>query len=159
MSLVAAIITSIILAPMVFLVFIPALPVIPFMFILALLYGFIDKFTRLGINEFLILGSFVVVSIIVDYSAGILGAKYGGAGRDSLIFGFLGAVVGTFLIPPFGGLIGLFAGVLLAELVSFRDHKKAFKAASYSVIGSLTGILINFILAITFYILFLVFVF
>jgi uncharacterized protein YqgC (DUF456 family) len=159
MSTVLAIITSIILAPIAFLVFIPAMPAIPFMFILTLLYGFIDKFNRLGLEEFLIFGAIVVASLIIDWSAGVLGAKYGGAGRDSLIFGFLGAIVGTFLLPPFGGIIGLFAGVLLAELVQFRSHKKALRAASWSAIGSISGMFINFILALAFLVLFLIFVF
>jgi len=159
MTLILGIVFSIILAPLIFLVFIPAMPVIPFMFLLSLLYGFLDKFKHLQLREYLILGAAVVVSLVIDYSSGILGAKYGGAGRHSIIFGFLGSIAGTFLLPPFGGLLGLFAGILLAELVQFRSRKKAFKAASYSVIGSITGMLINFVVAITFYILFLVFVF
>jgi len=157
--MVAAIIFSLILAPLVFLTLIPALPAIPLMFVFSLVFGFINKFILLDWKEFLILGILVILSILVDYFAGILGAKYGGAAKESLLYGFLGILIGTFSLPPFGGILGLFFGILLAEIIKFKDHAKAIKAASYSVLGVMAGVLINFFLAITFFVLFLIFVF
>jgi len=157
--MVISIIVSILLAPLVFLTLIPVFPAIPMMFGLGLIYGFVDKFKHLDLNNYLMLGGILAVSILIDYFAGILGAKYGGAAKESLIFGLLGVVLGTFLLPPFGGVLGLFLGILIAEIIRFKDHYKAIKAASYSVVGTITGVIFNFFLAIAFFVLFLIFVF
>jgi uncharacterized protein YqgC (DUF456 family) len=136
--------------------FIPIFPGIPFMFLVALTYGAITSFTQLTGSEIGILAIIAVVSIAVDYLGGVLGAKYSGASAKALAGGFLGMLVGLFLIPPFGGLLGLFFGVLIVE-IRIKNHHQALRAATGSLIGSLAGIVINLLLAIVFLTLFLVF--
>ncbi len=149
---------STLIFPGMILVLIPGMPAIPYMFLVALIFGFVDKFQNISPRNLIVLGVIVLLSIAVDYAAGILGAKYGGASKKSIIFGFLGSLLGTLLLPPFGGIVGIFAGVLIAEFMQFYDHKKAVKAASYTLAGSIAGLLVNFLLAIIFFTLFLVFV-
>ncbi|OQA03533.1 MAG: hypothetical protein BWY68_00712 [bacterium ADurb.Bin400] len=96
-------------------------------------------------------------SIAVDYFAGILGARYGGASKKAVLYGFVGLILGLVLLPPFGGIIGLFAGVAIAEWYSHRNKQRAVKAAAGSLIGSLTGILINLTLALLLLVLFIIF--
>lgn len=138
-------------------VIIPILPGVPYMFVLALAYGFIDHFQHLTAIDWLILGGLTVLSVIVDYFSGLLGAKYGGASAKSAMAGFAGLILGLVLFPPFGGIIGLFAGVLISELLLHNNRKKAFKAASGSLLGSLSGIIINLLISLLFLVLFIVF--
>lgn len=141
------------------LVFIPMVPAIAYMFVVALCFSLVDGLAHISTFNLWILGSIVVVSILVDQLSGILGAKYGGASRKALLFGFLGAVIGAFAIPFFGVLIGLFSGVLLAELFLNRTRDDAVRAATGALIGSATGIAVNFCIAIIFLTLFIVFAF
>ena len=71
----------------------------------------------------------------------------------------IGLLLGLVIFPPFGAFIGLFAGVFLAEIAQFQNHLKAFKAASYSLAAVLTGALLNVMIALVFFTVFLVMIF
>lgn len=136
----------------------PVLPSVPYMFIVVLIFGFIDSFVKLSGSELAILGALAAVSLVVDYLSGVLGAKYGGAAAKSLGIGILGLIVGLVLFPPFGGVIGLFIGIFLAEYYRHQNKERAVRAAASGLIGSLVGIGINLFIALTFFGLFLYFV-
>ncbi len=127
------------------------------MFAVALVFAFADRFQHLSGVELLLLGLIALLSLAVDYFAGILGARAGGASKRALLWGLIGLVVGMVIFPPFGGIIGLFLGVLIAELARGKDALSAFKAGQGSVIGALTGIGINLALALLTLVLFIVF--
>ena len=138
-------------------VLVPFLPGISYMFLVALLYAILDHFVHVTWENLAVLGVILVASFFVDYFAGLLGAKYGGADRRSILFGFLGLILGIIIIPPFGGIIGLFVGIFVGEIVARKSNKAALKAATAGLIGSVTGVAINTILAITLFSLFLYF--
>jgi len=137
-------------------VVIPVLPGIPVMFLVTLLFVAIDGLDRLTGANLAILLMLAVGSLVIDYTAGVLGAKYSGASSRAVGFGILGMIVGTFLLPPFGGLIGLFLAVLAVELKT-GSYRKAIKAASGSLAGTVLGILANLVIGITFIVLFVLF--
>jgi len=139
-------------------VFLIVFPSLPTMFIIALAFGFIDHFQHLNATDLIILGAIALLAEIIDFASGLWGAKIGGAGRNSIIFGLIGLILGLILFPPFGSIIGLFLGVAIYELVSFGSFYKALKAAGGGVLGSLAGMIVKFILAIAFLILFIIFV-
>ncbi|MBL7045035.1 MAG: DUF456 domain-containing protein [Parcubacteria group bacterium] len=153
------IIFTILIFPGMFMALIPMMPAMPYMFLVVLAYGFMDGFEVVTLQDIGIFAGILIISILIDYFAGIVGAKYGGASRKGILFGFLGLVLGVLLLPPFGGFIGLFIGVFIAEFVLKSDAQKAIKAATGSLIGSISGILLNTLLAIIFFILFIIFVF
>jgi len=124
-------------------IFLPVIPGIPYMFVVALLAGFFDHFVHLSGWNLLILLLITVLSVVVDHLSGVLGAKYGGASRKAMVVGLVGTIAGMILLPPFGGLLGLFLGIAVAEGVQFKDHRRALKAASGGLLGTLAGILIN----------------
>ena len=134
------------------------LPGVPYLFVISLIYGFIDHFQHLTLRELAIFGAIAVVSVVVDQSAGLIAAHYGGARGKTFLYGMSGAVVGTIAMPLFGGFVGLFCGIALGELIRNRTEAQAIKAATAGVIGTLTGITINIILGTIFLALFLVFV-
>jgi len=157
MNKIYIIITFILLLPGIIGIIIPVLPGIPYMFAISFIYGLLTRFISLNAIELIILALLAILSLIVDYSSGIMGAKYGGATKKSLIYGLAGLIVGTIIFPPFGGIIGLFIAIFISEILVHNNNKKAAKAASYSVLGSLTGMIINLVLAIIFLICFLAF--
>lgn len=138
-------------------VILPVLPGLAYMFVIALVFGSIDTFNHLRGWELGILGGVAGLSLVVDYSAGVLGAKWGGASKQALGYGFIGLIAGLILFPPFGGIVGLFGGILLAEMRQHKDKKRAVKAASGGVIGSVAGMAINLVLALIFIVCFTVF--
>lgn len=138
-------------------ILIPAIPGIPYMLVIALVFGSIDRWQHLQGAEIGWLAALAVLSLVVDYAAGILGARFGGASKKALTFGFIGMIIGTIILPPFGGLLGLFCGIMLAELARAKNHVKALKAATGGVMGALAGMAVNLMLAVFFLILFIIF--
>ena len=154
-----AIIFSILLALGIILTAIPTLPGMLYMFLITLIYAFIDKFETIHPWHLLVFGGIVLAAILSDYVSGLVGAKVGGASKLSLFFGLFGLIVGLIIFPPFGLFIGLFLGVFFAELLQHSDHKKAFKAASYAFLATIFGMGFNILLAVGYLITFLIIVF
>lgn len=132
-------------------------PSLLFMMLVALGFGFVDKFSHLTGNELWILAAIFAVSIIVDQLSGILGARYSGASAKSIFYGMIGMILGTILLPPLGGMLGLFVAVALAEYQNHKNHSRALKTATGSFLGTLAGKFINAFVALVFVILFVVF--
>lgn len=135
-------------------VLVPVIPGLPYMFLVALGYASLGGFGRLTGIELAWLAVVVGLSLIVDYGSGLLGARWGGASPRALTAGVVGLLIGTFLLPPFGGLLGLFFAVLLVEVRS-KETKQAWRAATGSLAGTLAGIVVNLILGLVFIGLFL----
>lgn len=138
-------------------IFVPAIPGVPMMLLLAVFFGFIDRWQHLTPVNLLVLLIIATASLAVDNLSGILGAKYGGASGKSMLWGMLGMLLGLAMMPPFGGLLGLFLAVLISEYIYHQRGAKAIKAAAGSFIGTVAGMIINLILSIIFILLFIVF--
>lgn len=131
-------------------VFLPIVPGIPYMLVIALAYGFLDRFQHLSFEELVLLAVIALFSIAVDYLAGVIGAKKAGALKTSLAYGVIGLLLGMIFLPPFGGFIGLFFGILLAEYAQHSDGKRALKVSYASVLGMITGMAVNLALGLIF---------
>src|SRR3989344_858618 len=129
----------------VLMVFVPMLPALFYMFVMAGIFSAVTGFAIITPWQLLILAGIFLLGFVNDLLSGILGAKWSGASRQSMIYGFIGLIIGVLVLPPFGGIIGLFAGVLVAELVIGKTKEKAIKAATGSVIGAIAGMIINLI--------------
>ena len=125
---------------------------------MALLFAVVDQFNYLSVREIGFLGSIALASVLIDHLSGLVGGKLGGATKKALWFGLLGSIIGFVVLPPFGTIIGLFLGMLAGGIASGQAQHKAMKAATTSVLGSMAGMASNFILAITFIVLFMLFV-
>lgn len=103
-----------------------------------LLGAWIDGFTRVGGMTVGILVALAVVSWVLDYVAGLLGAKRAGASKQALIGAALGTVVGLFM-----GLVGVFfmplVGAAAGEYLARRDEQRAMRVGVATWLGILIG--------------------
>lgn len=129
------------------------------MFIATLVYAFVDDFTNMDPWHLWIFGGMTVAALIVDWTAGLLGAKFGGAARKSLLAGLLGMIIGFFAFPPLGIIVGLFLGIFIAEVARHRTGEQALKSATSSLIATVGGVAVNVVLAFAYVITFAVIVF
>ena len=149
--------------------FVPALPGITLIVIAVVIWGLVKGFT----GVVLALGVAVVtllLSIAVDYLAGIIGAQRVGASQWGQIGAFIGMVVGFLgLIPalPVGGpilgiLVGTVLGAFIGEFLHRRElkvwprAKQSFRVGIAIVVGTVVGNILQGVLAMIAFVVFLV---
>lgn len=150
---------SFLLLPGVAASFFPGLPGLLYMFFAALIYGAVTSFATLTTTNLVILAVIVAVAMLVDLLSGIIAAKHGGANTKSIISGFVGLVLGTFLIPVpiLGTFVGFFLGVFAGELIQHHSKHRAIRAATYGLVGTAIGTIVNVAMSFAFLICFIFF--
>ena len=150
-------ITILLLIPGIVVSFLPALPGLVYMFVVAVLFAWYDHFMHITGHAIFILGMIALCAMVVDTLAGIIGAKFGGAHWSSLISGFVGLIFGSFFVPvPFiGSLIGMFIGIMVSEWYRTQDPQKAIRAALGSFAGTVAGTVVKVVCALVFFGLFI----
>jgi uncharacterized protein YqgC (DUF456 family) len=154
---VLVIIFTILLLPGIIGAILPIVPSVPWMFVVALIFGIIDRFQHLHWWDLLSLGILALISFTADNISGLIGARGAGASKWGLLGGFIGGLIGLFFFPPWGAIIGMIIGVVVLEILASRDHKKVAKSASGVILGNLTNIIINLVLCFIFIGLFILF--
>ena len=67
-------------------------------------------FEQIPVSAVVIVTAFAVLAQIIDYVAGVIGARRYGASQAGVWGSVIGSVVGIFFFPPFGFLIGAVVG-------------------------------------------------
>lgn len=99
-------------------------------------------------SRFLIIwGIVTAVTYLIDYFIPIWGTKRFGGSKQGIWGSIIGLIAGIFFFPPFGIIIGPFAGAVIGELVTGKTHSAAFRSGFGSFIGFLLGTLIQLIAA------------
>lgn len=123
---------------------VPALPGPPLSYIGLLLLHFTEKFQFS--TKFLII--WVIITTVV-YTLDIIipawGTKKFGGSKRGIWGSIIGLFIGMFLFPPFGLIIGAFAGAVIGELTGGKDSGEALKSGFGSFIGFLAGTLLKLI--------------
>ncbi|NWQ40040.1 DUF456 domain-containing protein [Bacillus sp. EB106-08-02-XG196] len=127
-------------------------PIIPsVLFLLAgyLLYGVFFSFEPFGWFFWLIQSFFIILLFIADYIANMIGIqKYGGS-KAGVWGSTIGLIIGPFVIPFLGILLGPFIGAVGAELlVNKRDFKNSLKIGFGSVVGFISSVITKTIIQI-----------
>lgn len=123
-------------------VVLPALPGVPVMFAGMVLVAWGDGFNHLGTGVLLLLGSLAAIAMLLDFVAGLLGAKRVGASRLALIGAALGTLVGLFF-GIFGIVLGPFAGAFLGELWYSRHGGTATRVGVGTWFGMVLGAVVK----------------
>jgi len=102
----------------------PALPGTAFVLAGIVLAAWIDDFTRIGVVTISIVAVLAVIAWVLDYVAGLLGAKKAGASRQAIVGAAVGTVSGLFM-----GLVGAvfmpLVGAAVGEYLARRDQRQA----------------------------------
>ena len=116
----------------------PALPGVPMVFGGLLLSAWADGFNHVGALTLTILGALALIAVLVDFIAGLAGAKRVGASRLALAGAAIGTVVGFFFGLP-GLLIGPFAGALIGEIAAGGTLGRATEVGVGAWLGFIVG--------------------
>lgn len=92
------------------------------------------------VHHLVIFGVLVVLFILADYLAPILGAKLAGSSKMGTYGAIIGALIGIIFFPPMGIFVGAFIGAVAVEYHSGKSRNAAFKAGLGVVFGSIAVI-------------------
>lgn len=124
----------------------PALPGTPLVLAGLWLGAWIDGFARVGWLPLTLITLMAVLSWILDWVAGLLGARKAGAGRWALAGAALGTVAGL-LMGFLGVLFMPLVGAALGDYLDRRDPRRALKVGTATWLGLMVGMIANVVLA------------
>ena len=116
-------------------IIVPLLPGIVLIYMAVLTYVWAYGMETLGWASFIIITLIALVTGTSDLWMSLLGAKTGGASGRAMLYGTIGAVVGSFFAPLIGTLIGYAVGLLLGEYQKRGDWAAAWKASAGGLAG------------------------
>ncbi|NNC85965.1 MAG: DUF456 domain-containing protein [Bacteroidia bacterium] len=117
---------------------IPALPGPPFNYA-SLLLLHLFNIHHYSTPILVILGIVTAIVLTLDYVVPMYGAKKTGGSKYGIWGTAIGLVAGLFLFPPFGIIIGPFAGAVIGELIGGKESKDAFRAGFGAFLGFIAG--------------------
>ncbi len=124
----------------------PALPGTLFVLGGIVLGAWIDDFTRVGAVIVTLVSVLAVLAWVLDYVAGLLGAKKAGASRQAIVGAALGTVAGLFM-----GLVGVLfmplIGAAIGEFAARKDHRRAVKVGVATWLGIMVGLVSKVVIA------------
>ena len=124
----------------------PALPGTLFVLAGIVLGAWIDDFTRVGTVVVTVVVVLALVAWVLDYVAGLLGARKAGASKQALIGAVLGTVVGLFM-----GIVGVLfmplVGAAIGEFIAQKDHQRAVKVGVATWLGIMAGLVSKVVIA------------
>lgn len=119
----------------------PVIPSVLFIFAGFVLYGFLFSFDAFNWMFWLIQVLFVLLLFGADYIANMIGVKKFGGSKAGVWGSTIGLLVGPFVIPFFGIILGPFIGAIIAELIVHKTNlKEAVKIGFGSVIGFISSV-------------------
>ncbi|MCW5659729.1 MAG: DUF456 domain-containing protein [Burkholderiaceae bacterium] len=108
--------------------------------------AWIDDFQHVGGWTIGVLVALALLSWVLDYVAGVLGAKKVGASKQALLGAAVGTVAGLFL--GFVGVLVLpFVGAAVGEYMARRDHRAAARVGMATGIGLVLALVAKVVIA------------
>lgn len=125
----------------------PALPG-PALVLAGIVVGaWIDDFNRVGGVAVAVCAGLALLAWLLDYLAGLMGARRAGASPQALAGATLGTVAGLFM-----GLVGVFVlpfvGAMAGEYLARRDHGRALRVGLGTWIGIMLGLVAKVVLSL-----------
>lgn len=124
----------------------PALPGTAFVLAGIVLGAWIDDFTRVPVWVVGVCAALAVLAWVLDYVAGLMGARRAGASKQALIGAAVGTVVGLFM-----GIVGVLfmplVGAAVGEYLARKDERKALHVGVATWLGIMAGLLAKVVLA------------
>jgi uncharacterized protein YqgC (DUF456 family) len=126
---------------------VPFLPGPMLIFAAAIIHTLLRPESGMSTWGFVFLSLELVLSYVVDFASGAMGARWFGASRWGIAGVFIGGIVGMFFMP-FGLLLGPLIGGISFELFFAKKRlQPAAKSAWGSLLGTGVGLVLRLIVA------------
>lgn len=125
-------------------VVIPILPGLALMVGVAILYGFVVGWSTAGVVAMVFIGLLFAASVVVGVVLPKRAAAGAGVSNRSMMIAVLGAIIGFFVIPIVGVVVGALAGLLVAAYGESGDWSIARASVVATAKGFGVSVLVQF---------------
>jgi uncharacterized protein YqgC (DUF456 family) len=119
------------------------LPIVPgplLAYAALILISIVRKWEAVSLTMLIVLGVATAVVTVMDNVIPLLTSRWKGASKAGIWGSVAGMIVGMVFFPPFGVIIGTFAGAVLGELLFGKRPEGALKAGWGVFLGTMLGI-------------------
>jgi Uncharacterized protein conserved in bacteria len=118
-------------------------------------YGWFFSFGDFNVWFWIIQTLIVVVLFVADYAVSAWGVKRFGGSKASIWGSTIGIIIGPFVIPGFGLIVGPFAGAVIGELLTGVSFERSLKVGWGSLVGLFTSVVVKVLLQLLMIVLFI----
>lgn len=136
----------------------PVLPGVIAIYFAFFVYGWFFSFEPFGWFFWIIQTLIVIALLVADYAVGAWGVKKFGGSKLSVWLSTIGIIIGPFVIPAFGLILGPLLGAMIGELIKGETLNKAFKVGVGSVVGLFSSIVVKVLLQLVMIIVFFIWI-
>lgn len=129
-------------------VIMPFVPGLPLIYISYVLYGFLSGWEKITLTTIVIFGIITIGTILLDISAGAIGAKKYGASKSGFWGAVLGGLFGSVAFSFPGLFLGPIIGAFIGELIDGKPHPLAARATWGAFLGLVTGSFVKLIIGV-----------
>lgn len=126
-------------------IFLPILPGIPLAWLGLFIYAIGTRFERISVLTVIVFLVLMILVMVIDFLAPMLGAKKYEASKYGIVGAFLGSIVGIIVFGFWGIIIGPFVGAFCLELLAKRQLRGALKSAVGTFVGFIASTLMKVI--------------
>ena len=122
--------------------FLPVMPGPPISYVALLVFHFFSSY-NIDKNTLWLWALIVIAVTVFDLWVQIYGVKKFGGTKKAVNDSIIGLIIGIFLFPPFGIIIGPFLGAFIGAKMDDPDVNKALKIALGALAGFIAGTLVK----------------
>jgi len=115
----------------------PLIPGPPLSFLSLIILSYAKSWEPFSATFLLVMAGMTIAITISEYMLPIGGAKRYGASKRGIWLSIAGMILGFFLFPPWGMVIGAVGGAFIGEILAGRRVKEALRASWGVVVGNL----------------------
>ncbi|MDI6686837.1 MAG: DUF456 domain-containing protein [Desulfobacterales bacterium] len=117
----------------------PVIPGPPISFLALIILSYAKNWEPFSSTFLIVMAGITILVTILDYVIPAGGAKKYGASKWGVIGAMAGILIGVFMFPPWGMVVGAFTGAFAGELLARKDGAKALQAGLGVFIGIMVG--------------------
>ena len=137
----------------------PVIPGPPLSYLALILLQFAKEEPVFKENLLIRFAFYTILVFLLDYILPLLGAKLYGTTKRGIWGAIIGMIIGIFIIPPFGMILGIFLGAIIGELTAGKESSMALKAGIVTFLGSIIAAFIKLSLSLVMAFYFFTFLF
>jgi uncharacterized protein YqgC (DUF456 family) len=118
----------------------PVIPGPPLSFFALIILSYAKNWEPFSVTFLIIMAGLTILATVLDYVVPAIEAKRYGASKLGVGGSIIGMLIGLFIFPPWGMLIGAIIGALAGELAGGKKGKKVLRAGWGVFVGNSIGI-------------------